>query len=243
MSSKIININGIEILLVKSLRARYISISIKPFRGVRISIPERFPFSEGERLAHEKIGWIHQHYTKIKEHEKQSPAITELSNYKTRNHHLELEQGGDKVTIRIKNGVIKVKYPQSKEVNSPIVQKAIRIGIEEAYRAEAIEYLPKRLNDLSDKFNLPFNEVFIKNIKSRWGSCSGKNNINLSIHLMSLPDHLIDYVLLHELVHTKIKNHSRQFWNVLEVLTGKGKNLDKELKSIISKKCSKFKLF
>ena len=143
---------------------------------------------------------------------------------------MELVQSGDKVSVKVRSGIIRVKYPQNKEADSPIVQKAIRKGIEEAYRTEAIEYLPKRLNDLSDKYGLPFKEVFIKNIKSRWGSCSGKNNINLSIHLMSLPDHLIDYVLLHELIHTKIKNHSRNFWHDLNIITGNAKVLDKELK-------------
>jgi predicted metal-dependent hydrolase len=226
---KIINIDGIEILLVKSPRARYISISIRPFRGVRVSIPERISFSEGERLAYAKLDWIHQHLDKIKLHEKSFPLITHESNFRTRSHILELLQGGDKIVVRVRNGIIKVKYPNDKGVSSPAVQKAIRKGILEAYREEAKEFLPKRLNDLSDRHNLPYKEVFIKNIKSRWGSCSGRNNINLSIHLMRLPNHLIDYVLLHELVHTKIKNHSRTFWHALNMVTGNAKILDKEL--------------
>ena len=66
--------------------------------------------------------------------------------------------------------------------------------------------------------------------KTRWGSCSFKNNINLSLHLMRLREELIDYVILHELVHTKVKNHSREFWTTLDIYCPKSKSLDKELK-------------
>ena len=83
---------------------------------------------------------------------------------------------------------------------------------------------------LADKFSFQYNKLSLKNIKSRWGSCSRKNNINLSIHLMRLPDHLIDYVILHELIHTVHHNHSAGFWNLLDDASGGAKRLDKELR-------------
>lgn len=231
MSSKIIKVNGTEILLRKSCRSHHMTITIKPFKGVRITIPERGSFYEGEKLAREKIIWIEKHVAKIGSYEKEYSIYDENSVFQTRNHKLELKTSrNNRLSARVRDGLILIKYPIGKDVKSFEIQKIIRKGIENAYREEAKEYLPKRLNDLSDKFQLPFNELFIKNIKSRWGSCSGKNNINLSIHLMRLPDHLIDYVLLHELAHTKIQNHSRKFWNYLDKLTGEAKVLDKELK-------------
>ena len=234
MSSKIIKVNGTEILLRKSPRSRYMNISVKPFRGVRITIPERVLFNEGEKLAHEKIKWIDEHVDKMRGYEKAYASYDENSKFQTRNHQLELKASKkNRISARVRNGLIMIKYPLGKDIKSFEIQKVIRKGIENAYREEAKEYLPKRLNDLSDKFGLPFNELFIKNIKSRWGSCSGKNNINLSIHLMCLPDHLIDYVLLHELAHTKVKNHSKKYWNFLDSLTGEAERLDKELKKFI----------
>jgi predicted metal-dependent hydrolase len=207
------------------------NISVKPFIGVRITIPERVSFYEGEKLAHEKIKWIEEHVNKMRGYEYANAIYDENSKFQTRNHQLELKASkNNKISARVRNGLIMIKYPLGKDFKSFEIQKVIRKGIENAYREEAKEYLPKRLNDLSDKFGLPFNELFIKNIKSRWGSCSGKNNINLSIHLMRLPDHLIDYILLHELAHTKVKNHSKKYWNFLDTLTGDAKKLDKELK-------------
>jgi predicted metal-dependent hydrolase len=63
------------------------------------------------------------------------------------------------------------------------VQTAIRKGIEQAPKIEANQYLPDKVKELADMFRFKYNKLSIKNIKSRWGSCSRKNNINLSIHL------------------------------------------------------------
>jgi len=87
-----------------------------------------------------------------------------------------------------------------------------------------------RLEELAIKYGFEVSKVTIKNNKSRWGSCSKKNNINLNLHLIRLPEHLSDYVLLHELVHTIHKNHSNKFWNQLDMITGSAKSLDRELK-------------
>jgi predicted metal-dependent hydrolase len=97
-------------------------------------------------------------------------------------------------------------------------------------RKKAKNYIPERVQQLSERHNLKYKQVFVKNLKSRWGSCSSANNINLNLHLMKLPEYLIDYVILHELAHTKEKNHGKNFWNLLDILTGNAKLLDKELK-------------
>ena len=96
-------------------------------------------------------------------------------------------------------------------------------------QATARKHLIERLNVLSQKYGFNYNRVFIKNQKTRWGSCSAKNNINLNINLVRLPDELIDYTILHELVHTRVKNHSRRFWDQMDKLLGDAKKLDRKL--------------
>ena len=165
MSSKIIKVNETEILLRKSPRSRYMNISVKPFVGVRITIPERVSFYEGEKLAHEKIKWIEEHVDKMRGYGKADTIYDENSKFQTRNHQLELKASkNNRISARVRNGLIMIKYPFGKDLKSFEIQKVIRKGIENAYREEAKEYLPKRLNDLSDKFELPFHELFIKNI-------------------------------------------------------------------------------
>lgn len=85
-------------------------------------------------------------------------------------------------------------------------------GINHNLNHEAAKLLlVNRLYELAQKYGFEFNKVKIRNQKTRWGSCSSKNNINLNIKLAFLPAELRDYVLIHELVHTKIKNHGKEF--------------------------------
>ncbi|TFG93615.1 MAG: DUF45 domain-containing protein [Syntrophobacterales bacterium] len=79
-------------------------------------------------------------------------------------------------------------------------------------RKNAEILLRERLDHLARKYGFPCNKVSIRNQKSRWGSCSADNNISINQKLARLPDRLIDFVLLHELVHTRVKNHSKDFW-------------------------------
>jgi predicted metal-dependent hydrolase len=88
-----------------------------------------------------------------------------------------------------------------------------------------------RLDYFVKKHNLPYRRVTFRCQKTRWGSCSGKNNISLNVNIAFLPEQLQDYILLHELVHTKVKNHSRKFWAELNKYTnGQARDLAKELK-------------
>jgi len=87
-----------------------------------------------------------------------------------------------------------------------------------------------RLNYFAEKYNFSYNRAVFRRQKTRWGSCSSKNNINLNIKIAALPQQLQDYVLLHELVHTKHKNHGREFWAEMDRLTGDAKKMRKEMR-------------
>jgi len=82
-------------------------------------------------------------------------------------------------------------------------------------REEAKEILCRRLTCLAEKFGFSFNKLTIRRQKTRWGSCSARNTISLNETLARLPRRLMDYVILHELVHTRIKNHGEEFWQEL----------------------------
>jgi hypothetical protein len=94
---------------------------------------------------------------------------------------------------------------------------------------KARRLLVDRLEQLSAAHGYPFNKVFVRRQKTRWGSCSGKNNINLNLALVRLPAALMDYVILHELVHTRIKDHSPRFWEELNRLVPNARMLDRAL--------------
>ena len=98
-------------------------------------------------------------------------------------------------------------------------------------RDEAKKRLIAQVDELAKKYGFNYNRVSIRNQRTRWGSCSVKNNISLNIKLASLPQNLVDYVILHELVHTRIKNHSKTFWEALVRLMKDAKAADRQLKA------------
>ncbi len=107
--------------------------------------------------------------------------------------------------------------------------EALSKNLTEIDRSKARKKLVSRLNELSDQHGFSYNKVFMRNQKTRWGSCSAKNNISLNMKLVRLPDEMIDYVLLHELVHTRIKNHTNEFWTELNRLVSDAKKIDRRL--------------
>ena len=97
-------------------------------------------------------------------------------------------------------------------------------------RAEAKQRLTGRLKQLAAKHGFTYNRIFLRNQQTRWGSCSHKNNISLNVKLVVLPDELIDYVVLHELVHTRIHNHNKRFWSELDKYVADSKAIRSKLR-------------
>ena len=96
--------------------------------------------------------------------------------------------------------------------------------------ADANKRLKDRLYYLANEHGFKYNKASVRNQRTRWGSCSHKNNISLNAKLVLLPKELIDYVILHELVHTRIHNHSKQFWADLDRYVGNSKVMAKRIR-------------
>jgi len=166
----------------------------------------------------------------MKAEEKPKIVFDEKTKFKTRYHKLIIEkENRENIGIAVYQGIIKIALPRSFDITSEEAQQAVRLGVVEALRIEAKMSLPLKVEMFAEKFGLSYNRVFIKNLKTRWGSCSNRNNINLNLHLMRLPERLIDYVVLHELAHTVEKNHGKEFWALLETFVKDARKIDKEL--------------
>lgn len=182
------------------------------------------------KFLYDKKDWI-QHALKRQEKMKsQFTVFTHNCFYKTRMHTLYLETH-EKNTIKsvVAGNKIMVWYPQHAEVTDERIQKVIRHAVLEAWRVEAKNILPQRAHELAIRHNFSFRNLTVKNAKTRWGSCSSQNNINLNLQLMRLPDELINYVILHELNHTRHRNHQKTFWTSLEGILPGARKLDKAL--------------
>ncbi len=220
-----------DVVFVKNNRAKSLRIIIKPNNGVKVTVPKYVSLTNAFRFVEEKTDWIRKSLAKVKSLEQKSLLFKPGLDFTTRCHKLEFFQQPDSQLIaRVGNGLIRIFYTSENQILSTAGQEFIHKAIEYALRKEAKVYLPQRTEYLADKFGFQYSGMRVKNLRSRWGSCSTVNNINLNIHLMRLPDHLIDYVILHELIHTVHKNHGKQFWEALDTVSGNARLLAKEMK-------------
>jgi len=232
MAEKIMYIEGVgNVKFRKNKRSRNVSISLRPGRGVTVTIPFFVSYHAAKKLAEQKKEWINKQQPRIKAIENRSTVFTENTTFTTRTRTLKINKHPDNlIKTIITDRSIEIFYPSAENIQSPSVQKTIKNSIIEALRFEAKEYLPARVSYLAQKYHFNYRKVFVKNNKTLWGSCSGVNNINLNLHLIRLPDHLIDYIIIHVLCHTREKNHGKNFWNLMDSLLGNAKSLSKELK-------------
>lgn len=160
------------------------------------------------------------------------PIIDERTNMQTAMFKVLIIRGDkDNFYASLDNGILMIVCPSDICFENESTQKRLRNIIASALRHEAKRVLPTRLQELAEAHNFKFAQVKINSSRTHWGSCTARKNINLSLYLMQLPWHLIDYVLLHELCHTIEMNHSEHFWELMDRVTdGKARSLRSEIK-------------
>ncbi len=228
MEASIIDKELGRIEIWRNERARRIKILIKPDH-LRITLP---------MLASQKQGldFLNQVRDKIIQKQQKVSSQVQLINEETPLQTLSFATyvkatNRDKVFFRLKDGILLIEYPQTKDPNSDEMQEHFKNGITFFLKKEAKRLLPNRLKQLAKKHGFTYSTVKIQSSKTRWGSCSGKKSINLSYFLLTLPAPLIDYVILHELCHTIEMNHGEGFWKLMDKVTdNKSKALRAEVK-------------
>ena len=206
------------LLLKKSKRVRRLSIAVTPDKGVVVTMPYYVSYTEAEAFINEKKDWIKKAKNKV---EQKKTVFDNYTEFTTRLRKLKLiPEDRTNVHLKVTDEFMQVHYPKTVPLSHPAVQEVIRTCVEHTWKIEAHELLPNRIRELAAKWGFTYKQLKIKANRSNWGSCTYDNIINLSLHLMRMPDELVDYVILHELCHTIHKNHGREFWRLLDSVTG-----------------------
>lgn len=194
-----------------SPRARQARLQVKPFGGLEIVIPRRFPRREVPRLVEQHAGWIRRQL----EHQARLRAAVRLP---------------DAIRLAFDDSITGIEYARPRPGTTPDLfttpcDNSLRLQsddfesqlgeLRQWIRARAEDCLPPLLQELSRQTGLVFKRVSIRSQKTRWGSCSARGNISLNDQLLFLPRASVEYLMIHELCHLRHLNHSRAYWQLV----------------------------
>ncbi len=192
--------------------ARYARLLIKPFGGLEVVIPKRFPRNQVPGLVAKHETWARRQLARqsklrqsirLPQHlslafDNSSSPVVYQGDPLQFSFELFEEQGADKIVIRANGHQERVR-----ELRGWIRQRAR-------------DLFPALLTQISSTTGLGFNKMTIRSQKTRWGSCSRRGNISLNDQLVFLPAKTVEYLMIHELCHTRHLNHSKAFWALVE---------------------------
>lgn len=227
MAFKQFEVERIGLVTVYKRRGtRSLRLSIRHDGSLRVTVPAWSSYAAGVNFARSRADWILKHAQPAKSLLTPDQAIGKA-------HRLSFAASGSatRASGRLKGTAVIVTYPQSLDISDARVQKAAQAASVRALRAQAEKLLPIRLAELAAVHGFRYRSVAIKQLKTRWGSCDQDRNIALNLYLMQLPWRLIDYVLLHELTHTRVMKHGPEFWAAMVAIEPKTPELRREIRT------------
>lgn len=196
---------GISYTLKLSSRSRRLSIAVNTHGDVIVTAPRFVPKYKISEFVESARSWIE----KQREVQQKKPSLISATHclYFGKDYSVKVSKRMDG-TVKVGKEVI---------IAAPLVtsHQSLVALISSWLKARSVEYVTKRVYELSEQMNLPFNGLAFKQQKTRWGSCSSKKNLNFNWKLIHAPTEVIDYVIIHELSHTKEMNHGKRFWDLV----------------------------
>lgn len=222
MATKTIEIEGIgPVRFQKRRGTRSVRIHIQG-HSVRVTQPTWVSYVEAKAFVKSRRDWINNH--------KLDRRLVVDGTFIGKRQQLRVIHADiPKAKTRLLKDTILVTLPHGSAVEDTDNQQVIEKACERALLREVKELLTPRIQDLAYEHGFEYTSLHFKKLKRRWGSCDADKHIILNIFLTQLPWKYIDYVLLHELTHTKHLNHGAEFWAQLEHCLPGARQLKKQM--------------
>lgn len=189
---------------------------------IRVSMPIWLPYSRGILFAKQKEAWLTEQLAR------NTLLVLSQNTRIGKNHYLVFEfRDSEAVSSRISREKIIIRSNQP--FDSKVVQDKAAEAAERALKKEALELFTPRIEFLAKQHGFRYKQIGVKKMRSRWGSCSSRGVIALSTYLVQLPWPLIDYVIVHELLHTRHMHHGPKFWQDFESIIPNAKKIRGEV--------------
>ncbi|GAB2588207.1 M48 family metallopeptidase [Spirosoma areae] len=174
---------------------------------VRVIIPETFGQHEVDLLLAKKKRWIEKHLRYFRNKSVIRLQRNQLLLFGNRYSYFYDDSFERKITVDHTHKTIRARRD--------LLNQRIQ---ESWYKALAKQHLTQRTEELARNLNFNYNALFIRNQRTKWGNCSADKNISYNWRLIKAPEFVIDYLIVHELIHTQIMNHTGRFWTMLRSL-------------------------
>jgi predicted metal-dependent hydrolase len=217
LDHKVFMVEGISIPYDIKLnpRLKYMRVEISA-SGMTVSVPGKAYFCRIEEFLRCREAWIYEHYKKYLDEGSNGRCDFETALYRGRECSVVIHDT-DKKRVKVKFDGEKFEVYIERAMEGQTRVSAVRDALEALYRKMARDIVDEKLKTLSRIIGVSYNNFRIKDHKTRWGSCSGKGNLNFNWRLVLVPDWVMDYVIVHELCHLKFMNHSKDFWNMVSL--------------------------
>lgn len=210
-------------LIKDGLKSHYITVE----KGVGVVLKGKvIPVEKANQFVLKKAKWILDKLELVKSILDEDIVTGSRIQYLGRRYYVEvfINDNFDEIIIDFTESKFKVSVP--KLLNN---QDELALAFETFFREKAKVKITSRVKKWSKITGLKYNELKFQQLEKRWGSCTATNNIIINIDAIKLPFSLIDYLIVHELVHTKIKNHSKEFWAEVSKHISNWKELDERM--------------
>jgi predicted metal-dependent hydrolase len=213
--------------------AKRLRLTLKADR-VWVTIPPRTSQATTDRFLRETNSWLNEQWQKLQQRKQQHDANLAQNPHFALNNPLE-----NQVHLPVYQATwvfdVSTNYLRIKEVEQMLFVPEINKNqhLRQWVKTRAQNYLPNRLAELATQHGFQYSGCTVRHARTRWGSCSRLGSINLNASLILLAPELLDYVLLHELCHTREFNHSPHFWAEMYAVCPTFKADRKTLKQIV----------
>jgi predicted metal-dependent hydrolase len=207
-----INHQTITYTLRRSFKARRVRLEVRQQTGLTVIVPRSYRIGQVPGLLKSKERWISRNLARFSQSQslsaprklKSGDTVLHLGRdlklVKQENHHDDIVVlEGNRLAVRpdlFNNGLLE-------------------LALEQWYRAEAARLINETADKLSYQMGISYQRIVIRGQKTRWGSCSRKKNLSFNWKLIMAPEPIVEYVIIHELLHLKEMNHSKRFWELV----------------------------
>ncbi len=194
-----------ENYILERKKVKHARIRVSENLSVRVLVPENFDSTDIQNLIKKKQIWIDKNLNKFKgKTEKIKLHDNQILLFGNKYTYFYRAEFHNKVVVNLEHKTIQSK--------TNLLDKAEQL---KWYKSYAKRYLTKRLTEIAKQHKFKYNKIFIRDQRTKWGNCSTEKNLSFNWRLIKTPNFVIDYLIFHELIHTKTMNHTHKFWTEL----------------------------